>query len=325
MVFSAFYAKWNNVSIANILLPFSAATYLLFMYRIGGPDYNNYSKAFAEPSLLIIPDVGFQFLTKIAHYLGVTFTTFSLLFGFYSIFVYHRLAKHFDVNSSILLMILLCHLFVVRDFSQIRIAFAICLILHGWLYGNKFSLIFYAIAIAMHLASLTLIGIIFCSYLVNKTKQKLGILILFATTVSLIGHNLEKLSYFDPRISTYISWDAENYGQPVSGFGHSILIIFLLIVKYYFLDKRFRIFDIISTSLILALTISLSTRDYAIFSYRITNIAISFYPIVIAGIFSSTRPYSLKSVAIGTYFYSVITREQTLDVISSIVSPFFNK
>jgi hypothetical protein len=265
------------------------ATYLIGMLRQNGIDYEAYTYAYYQDAS-DIPDVGFRLLVFLFRSAGLSFQGMMLFVGIFTLFSLRRVAKYFDISFALLLIFYFLHMALIRDFAQLRVGIALAIIYNGLTFRRlSIRLIIYVLASTIHFTSLFFsIPYEYCKFLSqkeNKTTQLLLMLIPL-TTIFITVNNLEVLSFIDTRISTYIYWDQENYGQAVGNY--NVLFVHLLLLIIAFLNRKTWENNSKVQSLfylqIVGIFIFLLFSKYAIFAFRLSNAALSLYPVLIISV-----------------------------------------
>ena len=316
----------------TLLLPL-IFIYLAGMHRTAGIDFDSYSAAY-DGSGIQIPDVGYTGLTWITFRLGISFSTFLLLQGVFTLAALWVVAKAKDADSVVVIAIYLLHLAVVRDMSQSRIALAVALYLLGQTRERVASkVLLYLAAMSIHVTVAVLLLVWVFSN--SSSRWRLSRQIIFAYlplgALALWGSGLlSLLSFIVPRVDIYLSWDEVAYGAPLESFGALIRTV-LVVAAYLAAMRRFKRLDLqpyLMTELAGA-AILLGFSQFSIFAARLSNVAISMYPfgIGIIALAYQKLPLSqrrnLAGFAVkGTVFSILIVlvlRPGSLDVLLEIV------
>ena len=292
--------------------------YLIGMSRSSGIDIDNYRRFYDQNSSDIF-DPGFSFLVNISKFLNLGFEGFIFCIGVLNAFLYIRISKFFQVNYGILLLILMLHLFIVRDFSQFRVGLAVAIIIYSFTYKSNLKYLGYLIGLSIHITSAVLLALLVYYDLFLKNKYSFVRILFPFVCIFIAGLFIEYLGAIDPRIDIYLNWNREGYGDPVSDFKQPIFILFLLIMHLYFFRVKLFSSDLFIFCYLCALLTFISFSEYAIFSYRLSNIAISLYPITLAKIFETNRPSLNKVFAIILFILLVSLRDNSFLIINSIM------
>ena len=113
---------------------------------------------------------------------GFYICTFLALIGTLNILLIYKITKFFKVSFGVTLFILFLHLFIVRDFSQMRIGLACNLVIFAFTQTNYLRYFSIIAAIGIHLTSLYLVSIMYVIFNGNPIKvlkDKYFILLLF--------------------------------------------------------------------------------------------------------------------------------------------------
>lgn len=310
---SSLYKKAFSRIIAILVLP----TYLLGTYRSAGVDIKAYRRIFENSSQDMF-DPGFLLLINFFKFIGIGFEGFLLSMGVITSFLYLKISKFFNVEYGILMLILMLHIFLVRDFSQLRVGLAISIVIFSFTYSSNLKYIGYLLGISLHLTSIVLISLLIYYEIFLRNRSSFLRIILPILVIVIIGNTISYLGAFDPRIDLYLSWEREGYGAPVNSFKQPFFIIFIVIFHLYFSRKNIFQIDLFYFTYLAAFTIFFAFSDYSIFSYRLSNVAMSLYPITIAYMYENSRPALNKVAGILVFVTLISLRENSFEIINSI-------
>ena len=184
------------------------------------------------------------------------------------------ISKKFNASYGIVLGILILHLMIVRDFAQLRVGLAINITLYAYFINNRIKYVLYVFAGTIHFSCLVLAGLLI-SYKIFMNSKRFYIKCIPFIGVVVLGSSLSILSQLDPRIELYMNYDRAGYGQPVSNFNQLFFVVYFLVFSIISTDVNKSLFIY---SFALAFLIFLSFSSVSIFSYRLTNVALSLYP-----------------------------------------------
>jgi hypothetical protein len=302
MTFSYFYT--NIMLVTAIMIPlltlgktreyfsflitiFLIPLYLFGMSRSFGVDVENYRRLYETNDSFV--DVGFNLLMLPFQITGVPFEIFLFSLGIFNIVLVYKITKKLEVNFGVVLFILLLHLIIVRDFAQLRAGLAINISMYAYFCRDRWKYLTFGLAISVHLTVVILVVILMAYKIFEKRRMSLSLLTITLLIWPIISLNLIILADIDPRIELYMSWQRPGYGESVHTYVQPLFVIFLLLI--YLLQNSKNLIslklikmDIFIFSLLHALVIFVSFSQYAIFAYRLTNVAISLYPFFIASI-----------------------------------------
>ena len=256
------------------------------MLRSDGVDIPNYRYSFEEGYEFGISDPGFRYLIDIFNFFHLPLETLFFFVGCIAIIALRRVSFFFKVDQVLLFLLFFFHLFVVRDFAQLRVGLAIYFAFLG-LTSKKFvKTLLYLLAISTHLTSIIFIFGYEGSSWVSKfrsLRKRLFLLIIGVISIIIVGKMISYLSFLDWRIETYLKWDKEGYGAKVNSMGIVYLHIFLIAITLFFRRSSINCFFIRALLYIEVLTIVafISFSDYAIFAFRLSNVLSSLYPVLI--------------------------------------------
>jgi hypothetical protein len=226
---------------------------------------------------------------------GLPFKAMMLFIATLTILSLRSVAKYFAISFISLLTLYFLHLAVVRDFSQLRVGFAVSLAILGLTSTGKFKRWgFYLIASSIHLTILVFISAYeFCTWAVQFKSRSAQIMVMVCAVVGIffLGSLVQYLNFIDPRIETYVSWESENYGLPVGQFLTLFFQIFILATALFSRiswekDEKIRALVFLQ---ILGISIFLAFIDIAIFAFRLSNVTLSLYPVLFIYILEHIR------------------------------------
>lgn len=307
------YKKVFSKILVLLVLPL----YLLGMYRSAGVDIKGYRRLY-DYSTVDLFDPGFASLISMGKFIGINFEGFLLSIGILTAYLYSRVSNFFSVQYGILILVLMLHIFIVRDYAQLRIGLAVALIIFSYTYNNKFKYFGYLLGASMHFTGLVLIFLLIYYDFIIKNRTSFLRVVFPLFVIFFVGFFINYLGALDPRIDLYLNWDRDGYGAPVNDFKQPSFIAVLLFIHLYFFRKSLLDVDIFIFCYLAAIVIFVSFSDYSIFSYRLSNVAMSLYPITIAKIFESNRPNLNKVFGICIFIILVSLRDNSFQIINSI-------
>lgn len=294
---SIFFIKYRGESLLEIKVFITfvvSITYLVGALRQGGVDYAGYVSSYYG-DYTDIPDIGFQAVMFSFNSFGLPFQAMMLFIAAVTFFSLYRAANFFAIDFAPLLTLYFLHLAIVRDFSQLRIGFAIALAVLGLTSSGKFKRgFFYLVACSIHLTSIFFIILYeFCKWAVQFKSRSTQIMVMVCAVVGIffLGSFVQYLGFIDPRIEIYISWESEDYGLPVGQFLTLIFQISILVIAYYSRkswaqDSKIRVLVYLQ---ILGVSVFLAFIEVAIFAFRISNVTLSIYPVLLIYILTRLR------------------------------------
>jgi hypothetical protein len=302
---------------SKILVLFILPLYLLGMYRSSGVDISGYKRLY-EVSATDLFDPGFLLLINMSKAISLSFELFLLSLGVLTAILYFRVSRFFSIKYGILIFVLMLHLFIVRDYSQLRLGLACAMIIYSYTLNGKLKYLGYFFGFSIHFTGLVLISLFTYFELILKKKPSLIKKIFPFIVIFLFGFFINYLGALDPRIDLYLNWDKSGYGVPVNDYKQPLFIFFIVLFHLYFNKKTISDFDLFTFCYLSSLMIFVSFSDYAIFSYRLSNVAISLYPITIAKMFECSRPNLNKICGILIFIILVGLRDNSLQILNSI-------
>jgi EpsG family len=276
------FGKLTNMLVIAII----SSAYLLAMARQDGIDYSSYVSAYYT-KYPEIPDIGFNLFMSLFRVAELNFELMIITIGIVTLVSLRRVSCFFSVNYSLVLFVYFMHFAIVRDFAQLRSGFAVALILCALTLPNatkKWAL--YMVGGSMHYSVIPLIiAYEFCVYTAKLSSYKIQIayLVIMVVLLMFFSASLDQLSFIDARIEIYRSWDAENYGSPVSQFSSVLFQAFLLIMFYFarlswYLDPKIRAVAYLQ---IIGIIFFIAFKDVAIIAFRVSGAILSLYPVLV--------------------------------------------
>jgi hypothetical protein len=281
-------------------------TYILGALRQDGVDHAGYISSYYG-DYKDIPDIGFQAMMFSFNLFGLPFQAMMLFIAAVTILSLRRAAKYFSISFAPLLTLYFLHLAVVRDFSQLRIGFAVALAILGLtMSGKLLRRVFYLLAVSIHLTSVVFIlSYEFCRWVIQFKSRRTQIMVMVSAVffIFILGSLVQYLGFIDPRIEIYISWESEDYGLPVGQFLTLIFQTSILAMAYY--TRKSWAQDAQMQALvflqILGIAVFLAFMDIAIFAFRLSSVTLSIYPVLLISILSRLRlrvdGYSINNIS----------------------------
>lgn len=313
------------------ILTLVAVVYAIGMLRAEGVDISTYRYAF-ESDYSIVPDLGFQAIMIFFDMLGLPFSAMLLSIGLINLLAVRRLARYYHLDFGLLFIIWFLHLVVVRDFAQFRIGFAVALIIYGLTSRVVFiRWLLYCCASAIHLSSIVLVAVYeLCRRIAFLRSGRLRIVALSSLVVAVLlaGSLLPHLAFVDERIELYLQWNDSGYGAAVDSYGLLILNLFVL-TSVAFTRAAQGVGPNIRTIIymqVIGVVVFISLSSAAIFAFRLSNIILTFYPVLLLYSFSSMhvsfgkRSIStvMSLVVISTFMLVLLLRPSSFEIIEAI-------
>jgi hypothetical protein len=260
--------------------------YALGMSRYAGVDMENYIYAF-ESDPAFIPDIGFQSIIEFYSALGLPFFVLMLSIAATNFFAITRLASHFNLSFGLMLIIWFFHIVVVRDFAQLRSSLAISLAIIGLTSSSgTLKWLLYLGSASVHLTSVIFILAYETCSRVSAMRSKLWqwLVIGVLSAIAIVGGMLlPHLGFLNERIEIYLLWTEDGYGAPVGSFGILFLHILILAIslvsfRSWSVDARLRTVFYLE---ILGIVAFVSLSSYGIFAFRLSNLVLSLYSVLI--------------------------------------------
>jgi hypothetical protein len=311
--------------------------YLAGMHRSAGIDFDTYSAAYDETGQPI-PDQGYSALTWLAKQAGIDFPAFLFLQGIFTLAAMWIAARQKNADPIVVLAVYLLHLAVVRDMSQSRIGLAIAIYLIGQTRERALpKTVLYLLAISVHITAAVVILVWALASTSARWRPSRRVIFVYIPLAALSAFGvglLDLLSFVDPRIEIYLSWDDAAYGAPLESFGalgRSILIF----IVYLAAQRRFKqsVFVPYMTTELAGAAILIGFSQFSIFAARLSNVAISMYPIglgIVALAYQQVPPsrrtmmtaMTLKS-AVALAVVALVLRPGSLDALLEVVPTVF--
>jgi len=330
-----FFLRYRNndiLAIRYLIVLIVTITYIIGMLRQDGVDYSIYFSAFYEDHTEI-PDIGFQLLMLSFNSLQSPFQVMMLFIAIATILSLCRAARYFTVSFGLLFILYFLHLAVVRDFSQLRVGLAVALAIFAVTSQGKFKRgALYLLAGSVHITSLAFIlSYEFCRWAgqLNSRRKQIIVMVSAVFGIFFLGSSLQYLAFLDPRIEIYLSWKSDNYGTPVGQFLTLFFQMSILALAYH-TRKSWRKDEKIRTLVylqILGIAVFIAFIDVAIFAFRISNVTLSLYPVLLISVLAHLRlrvdRYSVANISaaliwliIGTILLSRAGSAEILKAIS---------
>lgn len=297
-----------------LIAVFVSVLYLLGMYRSGGIDVDNYRRSYDNHEITDIFDPGYHLMMSLSRSVELPFELFLLSIGIINLILIRYICSKLSVHYGLVLAILALHIFIVRDFAQLRVGLAINLVLSAYLMRKRYRYIVYIFGISIHITVLALVAVLIGYAFYKRGRYTLKILPFLGIIV--IGFNLEFLSFLDPRFDLYINWAREGYGMPVVSYQQLIFIIMMLFMSLYAYDFRMNIF---AYSFLFSAVVFLSFSNFAIFSFRLANVCMSFYPFFLANLVRGQTSVIVKLSFMATVILALSLRLGSIKILESIV------
>lgn len=311
--------------------------YLVGMHRSAGVDFDTYSAAYTEEGLPI-PDLGYTALTFLTRRLGIGFSTFLLLQGIFTLAVLWVVSKEKEADAVVVVVVYLLHLAIVRDLSQSRIGLATAVYLLGQTQQRStLRAALYLFAASIHITVIVLMFIWTFARLTARLKGWQQVIVVYLPMVAFAVYGIGLLnmaSALDPRVEIYLSWDDVGYGAPLESFG-ALFRSALVLGIYGFAAVRFpglRLRPYVLVELAGA-AILVGFAEFSIFAARLSNVAISMYPIGLGIVASEYRRRrvpargEVSSVAVrlatGAALALLIVRPGSYDALLEVVPTAF--
>ena len=304
-------------NLSPIVSIYVSMLYLLGMYRSGGVDVDNYRRAYNNLEIVDIFDPGYQFIMSLSRSVGLPFEVFLLGIGIINLILLRHICSKMSINFGLVLSIFALHLFIVRDFSQLRVGLAVNLVIAAYLMTKRYRYIVYICGISIHFTALAMVGV-FIGYALHKRGNCILKILPFLGII-LIGLNLTYLSFLDPRVDLYVNWLREGYGKPVTEYQQLIFAVVLLFMALY--EKNFRM-NVFVYSFLFSLVVFISFSNFAIFSFRLTNICLSLYPFFLAKLLKGQTSIIAKCSFILVVVLALSLRQDSIKTLKSIVLGF---
>ena len=304
-------------SLSVLMTPYVVLLYLIGMSRTAGVDLENYRSHYMDDGV-VISDPAYNAIAHASLSFGLPFEIFLLVIGCINLIILYKVTRYFEVNFGLVLFIYLLHLAVVRDFSQMRIGLACFIILYGFTLSSQLRWVLYLIGIGTHLTSAYLIFAIYTSlYFDGKSNIFSRRFIIGCIFLISLALNVKMLSFLDPRIDIYLNWQQKGYGESVTSVTQIFFASMIMCWIYTTIsDTDHKVF-FIRTCIISILTF-IAFSQYAIFASRLSNIALSFYPIAIAMGLRQSNDGVVKIIFAAIFIVITSSRSNTPDIIRAI-------
>lgn len=305
--------------------------YAAGMSRTAGVDIGVYFYAF-EHDYKIIPDIGFQIIIIVFNYLGLPFLVMMLAIGAVNYFAVYRLARYYGVSFGLLYIIWFLHSVIVRDFSQLRISLAVSIAMLGIISApKKIKLGFYIVSVSVHISAIVFILVYEACKIVStvrSVRRQMILILIISVIIISIGSMLPHFDFLDERITVYLNWEEEGYGNPVGSltllYFHALVV--MLSICFYPVwsgDQRLRALFYME---ILGIVSFIALSDYSIFAFRLSHLIFTLYPILIISIITGvgqkrSRYTGMTSILLLWFFsFILVIRPGSIDILNDITS-----
>ena len=301
----------------------ASALYLLGMFRHDGVDVANYRREYENTSEIV--DVGFNALMLASKFVGLPFELFLFSIGIANVYLISEICKAMGINRAIVMVLFLSHLAVVRDFSQLRIGLAVNLITWSIFCNTGLLRVLAMISgLSIHITSIVLLyGIL--SYKIFDRYRSILLGICLVSVFAILALYIDRLVNFDPRIELYLNNDKVDYGTHVTKYGQVIFIFMLassslLLQLNNELKLQLEKVDMLIFFCFMGLVIFFSFQNYAVFSHRLTNVALSLYPFLLASKLDphARSPIIIKFIVISFLLAAFEMRHNKYEIIEKI-------
>ena len=189
-----------------------------------------------------------------------------------------------------------------------RIGLAICVVLHGFVLQKRREYFYYIFATSIHFAAVALVCVILLEKIIRNSRGSLVIFLIAMASIFIVSSQIAYFSFLDERINTYLSMKQSSYTEPLRNYRQFLFILFILLINWFIVDRKISYKGILNVSCITALVVSYSFRDLNIFSSRFANIAMSFYPIILAKAVQKNRDLIFVFPAVSCIIFALYTR-----------------
>lgn len=262
-------------------------TMIFGMSRTKGIDYLSYKRNYYQENYDDIADYGYTLLSKIFQIFNLPFETLVILSGVLSIFALYRLSTKYKLNLFLLTFFWYQHLFVVLNLGNFRSGFAIAISIIALTYNKYTKYLLYLLSISIHKTALVFILLFEISNYLSLKKNYIQIIIILIPiiiSILLFGKFIGTFGFIDERISVYLNWKRDYYGNEIKEFTQLYFLIIILILTLLNLkiEQKERINWIIFYMTVLTIFTFFSFSDTAIFASRFSNLGNVLYPIILA-------------------------------------------
>ena len=308
------------------LLFFQISVIFLYgTYRFSGADYANYLIAYETPFSGFILEPGINLINLVLKNLGFSFQATMTIIGIVTLYSIIVQARYFSVSAGILAFFYFIHLFIVRDFAQLRVGLGMAIFLIAICKDGKFKTFLILVSLTMHYTLLFLLFVYLSAVTIERSEKRIKFLLflIFAAVLFAIGAGLGFLAFIDPRIEIYMTWNQPGYGANVASFSQLFFASFVTIIAFWNY-KLYASYPFIVWTPLFAVVTFIAFKEYAIFAHRLTHIALTFYPIIL-GIAITKNPNTYIKLPIALIATAaILSRSSVPDLLSRITTLGFN-
>ncbi len=273
----------QSVAILVLVVPL-VLSYLLGMYRIGGPDFANYA-AYLGSQRDLIPDVGYRWLMGLVSTVQLTLPEFFLVQGIFTLVAIYVLAIRLRSDLVVTTTLYMLHAAIVRDFAHSRVALALAV--YYLALAQKRKLLYCVLTVcaaSIHLTVVSLVIVMHWAQFVAGLSKWRNFLTFGPAVALVVGISilLPVLMSLDPRVEIYVNWNEDSYGRPVESYG--AIVLFALIAAICLRARAIaddRISEILFITVLYAAATFLAFRELSIFASRFSNVIAALYPFAI--------------------------------------------
>jgi len=276
--------------------------FIVTMWRIDGIDWENYQNRFDTDFFDLYAPI-YSLLVLAFRLLDLGYIHFNIFHATIGLFFLRAVARKFNVSVSLTMLLLLSNPLVMRDFSQSRVGLGVLLFFAALSLPKQWQrLSLSLIAVLVHISVLPLLATqIFC-VLVLRHKWGLDKVVLvfsISVVVILLLFNFLLNHYWIdlPHIAAYANRPTDRLGFAI----RPIDLVVLTSVVFAYLLYLFSRFNgylgrsiteevmISYLSAIGACCVLILTATFSTFAYRISNVMLSLYPILLIWIYRELR------------------------------------
>ena len=153
----------------------------------------------------------------------------------------------------------------------------------------------------------------------SRKRTKLLLFITFFVILFAISKGLGSLAFIDPRIGIYLNWDEPGYGAEVHSLSQLFFAIFITMVAFWNY-KLYASFPFIIWTPLFAVVTFIAFREHSIFAYRLTHIALAFYPIILVIAITKNRNIYEKLPIALIAIFAILSRDNVSDLLSRVTT-----
>jgi EpsG family len=288
--------------------------------RIDGVDYLIYEMQFQYPDDMLIPDIGYRLLNFIASRIYFDYRFITISIAILGLICVYRASGYFNFNPVMFLAIYLIHFLLLRDFAQLRFAFAgYVFVLALTIRRNFFRHIILLFSISIHYSMVMLYIAVLLFFRRSPSIWKMLALFML---LALIGQSFsDYLHILDSRLTVYSTWQSEVDKTTIDHL-ISLLPIFSLAILFGINRAESEIIDLNYKLMIIAIITYVITLPFSYIQGRVASVFMTLYPLGLASVLSilgKNRSLFVPSkLLVASFFLMHLLRVDTFAIVNAL-------